>query len=312
MQTIGVDAGRRPLIALATYAAVPEATPDDRLLLPAFGVAGIDVGAVPWSDGDVDWSRFDAIILRSCWDYHLRIREFLAWLDGLAAGGVLVLNSPALVRWNADKRYLLELASRGAATIPTRLVAVGGPDAVEKTLVAHGWAYAVIKPVISASGHETYAVRAPLNAADAERVARVVATGDVLVQPFANEVPRDGELSLTFIDGVYSHATIKRARDGEFRVQTEHGGSAEATAVSPAVVQAATRVLALLPEPPLFARVDGIVRQGEFLLMELELIEPNLFFAHGAGAAERFVGAVQRAMHRAMHRALSVTPRASR
>ena len=114
---------------------------------------------------------------------------------------------------------------------------------------------------------------------------RVRDVGDVLVQPFADEVPRDGEYSFTFIDGAFSHATIKRATAGEFRVQTEHGGRVDRVEASESLVAQAARVLGVLPEMPLYARVDGIARGDAFLLMELELIEPNLFLEYEDGAA---------------------------
>jgi len=116
--------------------------------------------------------------------------------------------------------------------------------------------------------------------------------GEMLVQPFADEVPRHGEYSFTFIDGAFSHATIKRPSRGEFRVQTEHGGSVDPIDVNESLVSQARQVIGALPETPLYARVDGIVRGGAFLLMELELIEPNLFLDYQSGATDRLARAI--------------------
>lgn len=278
-------------IALATYSRAPELAPDDRGLPAALARYGIHAEAVAWSYLDVDWSRYDAVILRSTWDYHLRLADFRAWLDELDSLGVPVLNPPGLVEWNSNKRYLLDLAQNGIPTIPT-VVASGTVDDVARVARAEGWSRVVVKPAVSASGFETYAVDVPFDDAARASVASAMKAGPVLVQPFAPEIARDGEYSFVFIDGEFSHAAIKRAARGEFRVQTEHGGSVAPIAVDESLVRQAAAVLAAAPEKSLYARVDGITRGGAFLLMELELIEPNLFLEFGKGATERFAAAI--------------------
>jgi glutathione synthase/RimK-type ligase-like ATP-grasp enzyme len=147
---------------------------------------------------------------------------------------------------------------------------------------------------VSASAYETHALALPLGAEDRAAVERVVARGDALVQPFLDEVTTDGELSLIFFDGVFSHAAIKRSRRGDFRVQTEHGGTVAPIDVAPAIVAEARRALEALDELPLYARVDGIGDERSFRLMELELIEPNVFLAAARGSADRFAAAIAR------------------
>lgn len=286
-------------VALATYGLAPQLGPDDQLLPPALAALGISGEPVVWTNDSAIWTEFDAVVIRSCWDYHLHFAEFLAWIARLDASGIAVWNSSSLVRWNANKRYLLDLAQRGVATIPTLIVPRGRAADVESLAVAEGWTRFVIKPTVSASGFETHALRVPLDDAGRETIATVTTIGDALLQPFVDEVARNGEYSFTFIDGVFSHATLKRAADGEFRVQTEHGGSAEPVEAPPALVEEAARVLRALPETPLYARVDGIARGRALLLMELELIEPNLFLAKRNGAAERLAAAIARRLERA-------------
>lgn len=281
-------------IALATYERAPDLAPDDQALLPELERLGIEGVAAVWSEDAVDWTSFHAVIVRSCWDYHLRIGEFRAWLDRLESSGTLVLNSPSLIRWNADKRYLLDLTRRGVTTVPTMVVSSKRGDDVPHVAEAEGWERVVVKPAISASGYETYALATPFDDASRALIARVTSAGDTLVQPFVPEIPRDGEYSFTFIDGVFSHATIKRAAGHEFRVQTEHGGSVSPVTPPAALVEQASHTMDVLPETPLYARVDGIARGNAFLLMELELIEPNLFLEHGVGAAELFARAIER------------------
>ncbi len=279
-------------IALATYERAPTLAMDEPLLIPALEALGASVRPAVWSSADVDWSSYDAVVIRSCWDYHRRIDEFRGWLDELEAKHVRVLNSPALVRWNANKRYLIDLSARGVAVIPTMLVPRGRVEDVERTIAAEDWSRFVIKPAVSASGYETHALHAPLDARARDIVSRVVSMGDVLLQPFADEVPRDGELSFVFIDGAFSHAALKRPRPGEFRVQHEHGGTAEAYVPSTSLVSQAERVLRALDEVPLYARVDGIARGNALLLMELELIEPNLMFRLAPEAPRALANAI--------------------
>lgn len=281
-------------VALATYASAPHLAPDDQLLLPALASLGISGEAVIWSDDSALWTEFDAVVIRSCWNYHLHFADFLAWLEHLETVGVMILNSPSLIRWNADKRYLLDLARRGVATIPTMIVPRGRASDVESFAIAEGWTRFVLKPTVSASGYETYALSTPIDDAAYDAIARVAAIGDALLQPFVDEVWRHGEYSFTFIDGEFSHATLKRAASGEFRVQTEHGGSVEPVNAPRLLIEQATHVLQALPETPLYARVDGIARGSAFLLMELELIEPNLFLGASSGAAERLAAAIAR------------------
>ena len=280
-------------VALATYESAPGLAPDDRPLIPALDGVGIRAEPAVWSDRSVEWESYDAVVIRSCWDYHLRVAEFFSWLDRLESAGVRVCNPPGLVRWNADKRYLLDLARRGVPTIPTMIALRGRPRDVEAIVHAEGWRRVVVKPAISASGYETHCLEGPFDDAARETIARVAGLSHVLVQPFVEEIPRDGELSFTFIDGRFSHAAIKRARPGEFRVQTEHGGSVETTTVDASLIEQAGRVLAAIEDVPLYARVDGVVRESDLLLMELELIEPNVFLGARAGAVDDFAAAIR-------------------
>jgi glutathione synthase/RimK-type ligase-like ATP-grasp enzyme len=282
---------RRPRIALATYEWAPQLAPDDRGLIAALDRVGVVAEPAVWSRGR-DWDRFEAVVVRSCWDYHRRPEEFLLWIQRLADHGIRTWNSPALISWNADKRYLLELSSAGVATVPTIVVSRGTPDDVVSACGAHGWTRFVVKPAVSASGYETHALEMPLDDEARANVARATALGDVLVQPFVDEIARDGEYSFTFIEGSFSHAAIKRAANGEFRVQTEYGGSVAPIEPSRDLTEQAARGLAMLSEVPLYARVDGVVREGRLLLTELELIEPNLFLEHSPGATDRLATAV--------------------
>ncbi|MEU0090958.1 hypothetical protein [Kribbella sp. NPDC006257] len=276
-------------IALANSADHADLHQDDLPLVAALRAAGLDPVAEVWTDPSVDWSAYDAVLLRSVWDYHTRYLEFTEWLGQLDKAGVPVLNDSELVRWNGDKRHLLELRERGVAIVPSQVAAgaclrevVAGLDGQE----------VVIKPTVSATAYNT--VRGLAGSEELSRQIDELPDAVYLVQPFLPEIQSEGEWSLIYFDGEFSHAALKRPADGDFRVQDDFGGTSTPADPAPAVRAAADAVLSALDSrtPPVYARVDGVVAAGRFLLMELELIEPYLFLPHHAPAATRFAEAV--------------------
>jgi len=286
------DVPAAPRIALATQAALPDLCADDRLLIPALAAHGVHASAAVWSDPSVDWTTFDAVVIRSCWDYHLRHDEFLAWVAQLKRAGVALWNPPVVIRWNAEKGYLRELGGQGVRIVPTRWIECGSATSLHDVLRDAGWNAAVVKPAISASAHETWRTSRDAAARDEARFRALVERGRVLVQPFMETVVATGEWSLVFIGGEFSHAMLKRARRGDFRVQSEHGGSASRGDPGVHVVEQARRALHAGASSSLYARVDGCVVDGEFVLMELELIEPLLYLAEHPDAPARLASAL--------------------
>jgi hypothetical protein len=278
--------------ALVTYPKLPDLNPDDHPLRDALRGLGARVHAVSWDDPAVDWSRFDVVVLRSCWDYHLRFAEFRRWLDRLEAGGVRLWNPPGVVRWNYDKSYLRDLTGDGVLLPGTEWLASGEAPDLVRLLGARGWDRAVVKPQVSASAHETWLTDGHRGPADQPRLARLLETGGVLVQEFVPEVMTAGELSLVYIAGEFSHAVRKRAGAEEFRVQERFGGWAEPATAGAAALVAGRRALARVPGPWLYARVDGVERMGTFLVMELEMFEPQLFLEFSPPAARRLAEAI--------------------
>jgi glutathione synthase/RimK-type ligase-like ATP-grasp enzyme len=263
------------LIALVTWSGLPELSVDDRILAAVLRERGMTVTAAVWDDPRIDWSSFDAVVIRSTWDYHKRYGEFRDWLDTLERVGARVWNPVPVLRWSSDKTYLRDL---DVPRVPTAFVPRGGD--VGEAMRANGWLRAVVKPAISASAFGTRVV-----------TEGAIADRDVLVQPFIEEVVRDGEWSLIFFAGRFSHSVLKRAKAGDFRVQTDFGGSVERRDTAPALIAQAQRVIDAAPAT-LYARVDGVLIDGVFTLMELELVEPHLFFAESPAAAERFAAAL--------------------
>jgi glutathione synthase/RimK-type ligase-like ATP-grasp enzyme len=285
-------------VALATSRELAELWAGDRLFLGELRRRGFHAAPLVWDDEGVDWTAWDTVIIRSCWDYHLKFDRFRAWIDRLEKAGIRLINAPDVLRWNMHKGYLLEVARAGGRIPPTRLVPQGSDRCLRDELRDSDWRSAVIKPAVSASGHSTRLVAAVPSAADEDAYAVMRANGDVLLQAFVPEVREHGEWSLVFFAGRYSHAALKRAAPGEFRVHIEWGGTVEAAEPPPALVQQGQALVDALALDATYARVDGTAVDGELVVMELELIEPELFFDRHIDAASRLADAVTRAVHR--------------
>jgi len=273
-------------LAIATSAAYPAIHPDDVQLAAALAARGVQLQVCVWNDPGVDWDSHDAVLVRTVWDYFEHYDAFLAWLDRLERTGTPVINPVALMRWNSDKRYLLQLESLGVPTIPTRLAA---RDALHAALAAFQDRDVVVKPCVSGGAWRT--VRGAVGDPAFDRAVSQLPSGDYLVQPFVQAIVDDGEWSLLFFGGEFSHAIVKRPAAGDYRVQEQYGGRIDAVEPDAATLAAARHALATCMALGLgdasYARVDGVVVDGRFLLMELELIEPSLFLADRPDAAER-------------------------
>lgn len=281
-------------IAFATCSVWPALTPDDQIAAAALERRGVDVTPAIWDDPAVAWSDYDLVVLRSMWDYYLKSARFSAWLDQLQVDGVRVLNPIELARWNADKQYLRELAGAGAPLIPTVWVEPGQSFNLAAHLRSSEWREFILKPVISASGHNTFRFAADRLDEATACFTEMLANGSVMVQEYQPEIVSDGEWSMMFIDGNFSHAVVKRAVSGEFRVQEEYGGTTELVDAPPALIAEARAILDRVGHGWLYARVDGVRTPAGFRLMELELLEPGLFFLNQPAAAEHFADAIVR------------------
>jgi len=282
-------------LALATCAHLPGIHPDDVHLASALARLGIEPVACTWSDPSVDWSGFDAVLIRTTWDYFQRYGEFLQWLQSLP---VPTINDKPLLRWNSDKRYLLELARLGVDIVPARVAPAAG---LPELLAGMAGQDVVVKPTVSGGAWNTLRGVAG-DPGFGQAVAALPATHEYLVQAFVPEVARDGEWSLLFFDGDFSHAVLKRAASGEFRVQSQFGGSVDGIEPPAEILASAQQTLAALARlgfaDHAYARVDGVVVDGRFRLMELEMIEPALFLAQRADAAERFAACLRERLER--------------
>jgi glutathione synthase/RimK-type ligase-like ATP-grasp enzyme len=285
-----------PRVAFAIHQQLPQLSDDDRLAADALGRRGVDVRSAVWDAPDVDWASFDRVVIRSTWDYHLKPDTYERWLRTFLPTPGRLWNPPEAVLANLNKRYLIDLAKAGVNVVPTAYVGHTDVRRLQMILEHHGWDEAVIKPAISASGRGTWRTSLAAAGGDQERFAAQVRDQDTLVQPYFPEIASRGEWSLMFFGGGFSHAVLKKPAEGDFRVQRHFGGRPEAAVPGARLVEQAAAVLARLGAPLLYARVDGVEREGDFVLMELEINEPYLFLSLSDYSASIFADEIVRVL----------------
>jgi glutathione synthase/RimK-type ligase-like ATP-grasp enzyme len=278
-------------VALVTWAGLPEGAESERLLLPQLAAAGVEASIVDWNAAS-DFARFDLVILRTCWDYHLRGTEFIEWLQRTALA-VQVLNGVETVLWNRNKFYLRELQTQGILIAPTVFVCGNGAIQPEEWQQIRNWQKIVVKPAVSATAYKTWLFNNE-TLPDEDELKSKMQGEPFLVQQFIPEIETQGEISFVYLDGAYSHAVLKRPAAGDFRVQKDFGGSAEAFVPSATQLKQANAIVAAVRHvgDSLYCRIDAVAKDGTLILMEVELIEPELFLGLAEGAAERFAKAI--------------------
>ena len=280
-----------PLVFFATYEGQRDLTTDDALFAAALERRGARVEAAVWDDRTVAWSRAAAVVIRSTWDYHLRLPRFLHWVDSVAAVTTLH-NDHRVVRWNSHKKYLGELAGRGVPVIQTIFADVGTQLDLGAVAESIGAEELVVKPAVSASAHETRRFAMSARLEGQSHLDRLLAERDVMIQPHVAALAERGELSLMYARGVFSHAVRRRSALVDTSTMAKSAAaeaSGAARACASRVLEAASAATDVAPNELLYARVDlAEVAPDEYVLLELELIEPSLFLAHVPTAAERY------------------------
>ena len=277
-------------IAFLTSEELADLTADDRLAVAALEARGARVVPAVWTDARVDYAAFDAVVVRSTWDWHRDARAFAALLESIERK-TRVFNERAYA-W-LDKRYLEKLAARGVRTVPMRVAERASE--LDAKIAECNHSRIVLKPATAAGARRTF----KLDARDREGVRaaaeKIFAANDaVIVQEYVDAIVTDGEWSLVFFDGAFSHALKKRPARGDFRVQEEFGGTLSSEAPPREVIAMAERTLDASGADFLYARVDGVVSapHGGFCVTELEVVEPELFFRIDTQSAARFADAL--------------------
>ncbi|WP_241738911.1 ATP-grasp domain-containing protein [Pontibacter beigongshangensis] len=254
---------------------------------------GLPVSFQVWDDENVDWEAFSAIIIKSPWDYFDKIAAFYGWLNKLEQLGLPVLNPVKILRWNADKIYFKDLERQGVQVVPSYWLEQGShfePNTVFEHLQT---SKIIVKPRVSGGAKNTFAIARGEAEAHTSRINELLQEEGFLAQPFLSEIETEGEWSFLFLGGKFSHAVLKTARPGDFRVQHYLGGSVHTPPPPASLLATAQSISDRFAAGCLYARVDGVAQHGQLVLMELELIEPFLFLSMAAGATERYYEALR-------------------
>lgn len=265
---------------------------DDQLLQKELDLLGISSIRLDWARKDIDWSQYKCAIFRTTWDYFDRFDEFSQWLDAIKAQTKLC-NPYSIIKWNMDKHYLKDLDSRGIPVVPSHFVEKGNSINIEEELSKSGRDELVIKPCVSGAARHTYRVNKS-NFSTVETIINELLRKESFVcQPFFESVLTQGEDTLMLFGGEYSHAIRKLAKPGDFRVQDDHGGTVHHHQPDADQIKFAKRAMAVCDPLPSYGRVDMVRdNQGNLAVMELELIEPELWLRKHPPSAKLFAKAI--------------------
>ncbi|MFQ3207046.1 MAG: glutathione synthase/RimK-type ligase-like ATP-grasp enzyme [Glaciecola sp.] len=260
----------------------------DRLLEAPLKSLGWELTEVSWHAKNHNWDQYDAVIVRSTWDYQAHCQDFLACLQVIDNSSAVLCNSMSLIEWNISKRYLKELENKGVPIIPTLWA-----DELQESNFAAAFAKfdcdeIVIKPYISANADGTYRLTPAQITEQLPSIMQEYKGRSAMIQPFLTSILDEGEYSLFYFNSQYSHAICKQPAKGDFRVQEEHGGQLTSIEPSKAMFAIAEQTIDALPEEALYGRVDIVSLNGTLMIIEVELIEPSLYFNMDDASAEFF------------------------
>lgn len=267
---------------------------DDRRLLDAFADRGVDAEPVAWTDPRVDWDAFDVAVLRSTWDYVDHLQRFLEVTERIERSRCTLLNTAGAVRWNADKHYLDDLDRLGVPIVPIMRGTRADAPRIRAAVAEAGWDELVLKPAIGVGGSGVVRTTA---SGLAEVLDGLAPGTEVMVQPFAEEIVGEGELSFVFLGDDLSHVLRKRPAAGDFRAHGIYGGTIELADPGRGDAAAVSAMLARLPFDLLYARFDVVRYGGRLAVLELELIEPMLYLDLAPGSAGRLADATRARLH---------------
>lgn len=267
---------------------------EDQLLFEAFEQKGLSVYKTNWDNPTFDWTSTKAVMIRTTWDIYDdgKFEQFQSWLEKVK-GQTQLINNYETIKWNVDKHYLKSLASRGINIPPTIFIPPGDGRSLEEIVQSSGWTDPILKPAISGGGRHTYKLTKKKLAEVSDTYSKLIQHESMLLQEFQRNVVEKGELTLMVFDGKYSHAVLKKAKSGDFRVQDDFGGTVHVYEPTTEEIAFAEKVVSVCDPTPLQARVDFIWdNEGKLCVSELELIEPELWFRNKKGSAKACVEGV--------------------
>lgn len=285
-------------IALVTCSEISDLVTSDKALRSYLLQNDNVAETVIWTDS-FDPNAYDALILRSIWDYHLNYQAFITWISAVHTSKARLINPFEVVKWNIDKKYLIDLKNQNCPIVPTVIISQHEKNIIPLTLFEIlGSESLIIKPTISASSFLTFKISA--NDPNILSVLQKIQEhSDVMIQPYISSIESDGELSLIYFNiknAIYSHSVLKKPNQNEFRVQKEFGGSESFFEPAPHLKDFTERCLNLIPFPWVYARIDIINWSRSPMISEIELIEPNLFFDLSPNSSRLMVKALTHAL----------------
>ncbi|SHM74085.1 ATP-grasp domain-containing protein [Flavobacterium xanthum] len=278
-------------IALLTCEKLPDLNPEDQKIIPALAQHNIESSAVIWNDKNINWTDYDYLIFRNTWDYFEKETEFKLWLDHIEKLGIKTLNPIEVIKLNIHKFYLRKMEQQGITILPTLFIDKTNHLDLVKRIPSH-WKKAVIKPAFSAGSYLTEVFEVANSTKINQQYAAIALEKELLVQEFMPQIQTLGETSFIFFNKKFSHAVNKKPVDGDFRVQSLFGGIYTLVHPSQDMIQKAQKVVDTFKEDLLYARVDGILIDQELYLMEVECIEPDLYFNLSENSLDRFVASI--------------------
>jgi glutathione synthase/RimK-type ligase-like ATP-grasp enzyme len=260
----------------------------DHLAYTHLNDRGWQAEEVSWRAESADWDDYDVVVIRSTWDYQTEPERFMAVLQDIENSRAELENSFALVKWNISKDYLKELEHNDVPIVPTLWNETFDYDKILSAFAALSCDEIVIKPWVSANADHTYRLRLLDVEQQKQGLSDVFSERPHMIQPFLTSVVNEGEYSLFYFGGNYSHCIVKVPKQNDFRVQEEHGGQLRTVLADKELLAASEKALNALPEKPLYARIDLVKYNNDYVVMEIELIEPSLYFNMDHDSAERF------------------------
>ncbi len=266
---------------------------EDTLVLNALIQEGLTVKRLSWDDPNFDWCTTEFVLFRTTWDYFDRFNEFSVWLN-MVSKKTKLLNTSNIIHWNIDKHYLRDLSLKGIRTIPTEYIPQHSSYSMSHILQNNNWSEAILKPCISGGAYRTFRINQKNLEVVEQEFKHIIKEQDMMLQPFQQNILQQGEISLVVIDGKFTHAVLKKAKSGDYRVQDDYGGTVHHYTPTAEEIAFAEKTIMACPEKPIYARVDLVKdNQGETALIELELIEPELWFRKNTKASNQLAQAIK-------------------
>jgi glutathione synthase/RimK-type ligase-like ATP-grasp enzyme len=271
---------------------------EDALLVNALNKFGLRAARFSWSDPTVDWSKVKSVVFRTTWDYFDRYPEFKAWFDKLK-NELVMFNDARILEWNQDKIYLKEMGNKGVRIPETIFIERGKEQSLAEIAAQLSTEEFVLKPNVSGAARHTYRLKKATCSDFEETYQSLIVEEDFMLQAFQQQIMTKGEISLVLIDGEYTHAVLKRGKEGDFRVQDDFGGSVEEYQANREEIAFAKQCFDVLEVKPNYCRVDLIWdNEDNLALSELEMIEPELWFRNCPAAALKLAQGIHKQITR--------------